>query len=451
MRGREQKEAFLNDVCAQVRWKQAHAVIRRDLSAHMEDQLGAFLNAGISEEEAEVKAVAEMGDPVEVGARLDDSYRPKSTAALLIPLGILLLLGVLCRVFFYNRSPADWMNFILALAIGGGGFALLYNARLHGVAAVSAYGCVACVALSALALCFLLLANQLWYRNWLVNLTLFNYIVCVFPMLLSGLAYALRGKGMPGLLLCGGAVAVPVALLVLLPSAANALELVLSCLMALTVAIVSGVFRKGKLLPLAVTYLGTAAAGFAFVLLEPYRLYRLGRAFRGEGFYADAIREVFAGARTIGPGTETTMTAMAGFFTEGQGRFNAMNDFLLVAVAQRWGWLPAALLVAALMAFLAVGFYRAFRLKSLLGCMLGCGVMAAFAVQTLLYVLTNLGVFVGGPLPLPFLSYGNTALAVNLAMAGLLAGLFRTDGLNADSEPNKRPLPRLRVRLEWEN
>ena len=53
-----------------------------------------------------------------------------------------------------------------------------------------------------------------------------------------------------------------------------------------------------------------------------------------------------------------------------------------------------------------------------------------------------------GWLPLPFLSYGNTSLMVNMAMMGLLCSLMRSDGLYADKEP--KPLNKLRLRLEWE-
>ena len=46
MRRSEEEKRFLSKVCEQVRWKQAHETIARDLSAHIEDQAEAFEKAG---------------------------------------------------------------------------------------------------------------------------------------------------------------------------------------------------------------------------------------------------------------------------------------------------------------------------------------------------------------------------------------------------------------------
>ena len=74
--------------------------------------------------------------------------------------------------------------------------------------------------------------------------------------------------------------------------------------------------------------------------------------------------------------------------------------------------------------------------------------MASFTVQIAAYVFYNIGIIVGGPLPLPFISAGNTALVINLAMAGMLLSLLRTDGLYTDTPSGKAK--RLRIRFEWE-
>lgn len=81
--------------------------------------------------------------------------------------------------------------------------------------------------------------------------------------------------------------------------------------------------------------------------------------------------------------------------------------------------------------------------------MMGCGICASLLMQTVQYILGNCGITVISWLPLPFLSYGNTSLVVNMAMIGLLCSLMRSDGLYADKEA--KPLNKLRLRLEWEN
>ena len=72
---------------------------------------------------------------------------------------------------------------------------------------------------------------------------------------------------------------------------------------------------------------------------------------------------------------------------------------------------------------------------------MGCGICASLLMQTVQYMLGNCGITVISWLPLPFLSYGNTSLVVNMAMMGLLCSLMRSDGLYADKE--LKPLNKL--------
>ena len=70
-------EEYLKKVLEQIRCKKAQGEIREELRAHIEDQKEANLAAGMSVEEAERKAVADMGDPVETGIALDKVHRPQ--------------------------------------------------------------------------------------------------------------------------------------------------------------------------------------------------------------------------------------------------------------------------------------------------------------------------------------------------------------------------------------
>jgi cell division protein FtsW (lipid II flippase) len=56
----------------------------------------------------------------------------------------------------------------------------------------------------------------------------------------------------------------------------------------------------------------------------------------------------------------------------------------------------------------------------------------AIAGQIVLYVLTNLGVFVPMSFNLPFLSYGAYAFIINMALMGLLLSVYRRKNVVAD-------------------
>lgn len=71
------KEEYLNTLLAQIRDRRAKELVRAEIAAHLEDQEAFYLDYGCEEEEAQLRAVRQMGDPVAVGEALDQIHRPK--------------------------------------------------------------------------------------------------------------------------------------------------------------------------------------------------------------------------------------------------------------------------------------------------------------------------------------------------------------------------------------
>ena len=65
------KEEYLRCVTDQIRCKKACPGIEKELEDHITDQAEMYLKKGMTEEQALKKAIAEMGDPVQVGVELD--------------------------------------------------------------------------------------------------------------------------------------------------------------------------------------------------------------------------------------------------------------------------------------------------------------------------------------------------------------------------------------------
>ena len=75
---------YLDAVGTQIRWHRARRPLLRELEDHITDQARDLEAAGGTRDEALERAVAEMGDPVEVGRALDRLHRPKTSWGLLI-------------------------------------------------------------------------------------------------------------------------------------------------------------------------------------------------------------------------------------------------------------------------------------------------------------------------------------------------------------------------------
>ena len=161
------------------------------------------------------------------------------------------------------------------------------------------------------------------------------------------------------------------------------------------------------------------------------------------------IRDMLRASRPIGRGQDTEMMRYSMLFKrDGSIDREAYVDFMLTTIAHRYGWVIALIIAAVLIGLIAMLFFKALKLTSLFGKIMGCGICASLLMQAVQYMLGNCGIVIMGWLPLPFLSYGNTSLVVNMAMMGLLCSLMRSDGLYADKEA--KPLNKLRLRLEWE-
>ena len=69
-----EREEFLKRVLSHVKFKYDHLDIKRELTEHMEDMYDDFMSHGIDEETATRLVVEYMGDPDEIGERLNEQH-----------------------------------------------------------------------------------------------------------------------------------------------------------------------------------------------------------------------------------------------------------------------------------------------------------------------------------------------------------------------------------------
>ncbi len=139
---------------------------------------------------------------------------------------------------------------------------------------------------------------------------------------------------------------------------------------------------------------------------------------QAEGYQARQARIAFAlgGWTGVGPGKSVQRDFLPAPY----------NDFIYAIVAEEYGTIGALLLLAGFVAFLFRGFLRIARYApDPLGLLLGVG----FTTFVVLYAFIHAGVSCGllpvTGLPLPFVSYGGTALVAMGAMVGILLNVSR--------------------------
>ena len=116
-------------------------------------------------------------------------------------------------------------------------------------------------------------------------------------------------------------------------------------------------------------------------------------------------------------------------------RYEGTTDLLFVSAKYCWGWAVVFLILAAAVLLLIWGFRIARRQTGLLARSVCIGVMATFALQTLMYVLQNCGIILIASYGLPLLSYGGNYLCQTMLLLGLLLSAQRSGQLESGLAP----------------
>ncbi|GIO10477.1 cell division protein FtsW [Cohnella xylanilytica] len=145
IRNREDVRQYLDEICGQVRTREKHDEIRRELASHLEDlvadkldSLGEAVEDGtdrrVREDEAVREAIRQMGDARLIGKRLNRVHKPKTDWSLVALSAILIGIGLFAMYTvqgaFEPGSHYDsvrfLMNKIVFSALGLAAMAALY-------------------------------------------------------------------------------------------------------------------------------------------------------------------------------------------------------------------------------------------------------------------------------------------------------------------------------------
>ena len=224
---------------------------------------------------------------------------------------------------------------------------------------------------------------------------------------------------------------------------------------AMAVAVIGGtmLFLGGARLLHLGTGLAAAAAGLAAVVLaKPHVIGRI------QGFYLgltrpDLLQELAAGAsghlRNTMVHTHQALVAVGsgGIFGVGLGQSKQKlmfisephTDFVFSIIAEEGGLLAAGGVLLVFLFIMWRGLRIAGQLPDSFDRFAALGLTLSLFVYSAINIMVNLGLFPITGLPLPFLSYGGSALAVNAASVGLILNISRHRGEKSiDSFTRKR-------------
>ena len=458
MNSSDQFKKYTDKVCEQIRWKNAHNMVAKEIENHLIDQKAAYMNMGDNESTAEEKALLQMGDPVAVGAALDNTHKPIPQKSMITLVMTLVLVGLIIQY---------WLTVTcINLDINSG--SLPYQFILYGVGIITLFAVyyldfsflgkhpyilpIGIILIDILAQLF-----GSWYGGgrWL-HFGPFALspasVSLLFPLAFCGIFYHLRKIGKQGYWISGIIAAFCCVLLLTCHTMGGVVVFLCSAGILMLIAAFKNWFGK-KTKPILLLFIVAFIICTCFLLFTPQIIYRLSNITAilhpetdpaGAGYLSGILQNMIKNAALFGEGTpfldyDVTYAVMLS---------NFRSDYLLTYLTYKFGWITSIALVTLLTIFLGMGFRKCLRQKSILGQMVSLSILSTFTAEILLYVVTNLGYPLIAPISLPFLSYGGTALIIHMALTGILLSIFRTGEVYQD---NIKPELKENKFIQWDN
>lgn len=197
-----------------------------------------------------------------------------------------------------------------------------------------------------------------------------------------------------------------------------------------TAIVIVGIFVSafwaggGRLRHIVLLIAGLGLAFVAVTLLEPYRFARL-TAFKNP--FADPLGAGFQATQSI------YGLASGGIFGVGIGHSiekygwlpEAHTDFIFAIVGEETGLVGTTLVMLGFLLFSVRGYRASLRAPDRFGMSLAAAITTWIAFEALLNMATVTNTLPITGVPLPFFSYGGTAVATELAAVGVLLSIAR--------------------------
>lgn len=123
-----------------------------------------------------------------------------------------------------------------------------------------------------------------------------------------------------------------------------------------------------------------------------------------------------------------------GFFGKGlgQGQMKLMHipephtDFIFPIIGEEWGFLGAVTVIALFLVFAWRGLQISRNSRDFFGSLLAAGITLMILLQALINIGVTCGMLPTKGLPLPFVSFGGSALVINMAEVGILLNISKS-------------------------
>ncbi|MBU3134015.1 FtsW/RodA/SpoVE family cell cycle protein [Clostridium gasigenes] len=420
-------DEYVNNVCGLVKNKKVHENIKEELLGHIYEIVEEYIERGKSEEEAINQALLQMGSFDVIGSSLNKVHKAAPDWILLGMTSVFILFSIFILGFMgvNASSSGNYVDEISKKYIIRNGFYLIIGiAVVMGISKIdyrslkkySKHIYIGSIIISIIGLSISPFVNGV--RGWIsLGVMSFNVLHITPILLILSLAGIYENYDWSSLknILIGFALGFGPGLIFLVAPS-------LPSLVIYTMAVTNLMIISGIKLRYIVISLGSLGIAFiTFIVGSEYNVARMTAfltPFRnpdGVGFIYKQIATLKNSAGLFGQGGNYALDVLP----------LANSDYILTYIIYTFGWIVGIILIALVLAFIIrIGFIGV-NTKDKYGKLIVSGLCSLFATQFLLNILMNLNLAPAFAISLPFISYGGTALIINIFSIGIITNVYK--------------------------
>ena len=432
---------FLDKVCGEIKYRPVRKGICEELKSHIQEIKEEYTNKGIPENEAEEKAVFQMGVPEEIGRKLNKIHKPKLDWKLLLLMVILMGFGVFVAILKqpimnenYIGSTIIYMTIgvILSIGIYFFDYKLLkkYSTTIYiiasilmilpiiqfgfiprGVYNIRLFGIIISPSTIALPLYLVSFIGLIFNYNKTnnFNMTILNKEIVI-------------NKDMIKIIVCS---VISLILMEYISSITNSIILGIVYLIISTVKIIQN--KKNRIKNLIILYVIPVFIGLMLILTlvkSPYILERIVSSFNPEidpessGYVGMLQKEILENAKIIGEADTMAISS-------NQSIINLESNYTFIYILGRTGILVAGLLVCTIILTSIKLIINAKNIKEQYGKFLIIGLSSLYILQSFATILMNVNMGVQTNVNLPFVTYGGVYFIVSILSIAIIFSVYR--------------------------
>ena len=424
-------ERYIQELLAQIRCKQAHELVRREIQTHIEEQICENMVDGMEREEAVEAAIRDMGDPVETGVELDKIHRARIEWKLILAVAFISLCSVAIRYFVARDCQAynsySLLEDVLTVGMGLALMGIIYRLDYSVIGYYAkAIGAVFCIGFLIIIFSATVVNGSRMYMH--LGTVTFSPILLLYLYVpvYGAILFQYRKCGKIGLWQSILWIVIPVCLAYLASNGSQAGAMGVTLSILLSIAVWKSWFQVSRkkflicywmillLLPLLAVGLSVNVPFLAksfHMETQTYVEYFSGKTY----VIQELMEKILSGSAWIGRTNLENLRPLP----------SAIHAHILVSITAYYGSLAAVLAVGLLILLTGKIFSVSKHQKNQLGKMMGYGCGFVFFNMIFSNVAMNMGVTTKLYGDLPFLSASGSTMLISYVFIGLVLSIYR--------------------------